>query len=123
MADRSKPIRDYFSSEELHTELGEVLGRTSKDIRDSIAVDVRENFDDQFVLRAAGKDMNEAEVLARAALAHYEEHLIKTQGRINEELRLHLEQQIELQERKVAAAKAKMDAALEKLKSEPAEDR
>ena len=53
--------------------------------------------------------------MASEALSRFEDHLIESQRRISEESLAHLEQQIELQKLKVAAAKAEMDAAYEKL--------
>lgn len=122
-SNRVAGVREYFSREELHIELGETLGRTESDVGDSLSVDAYEDSNDRFILRAEGKDGKEAGVLASAALARFENHLIESHQSISEESRAHLEKQIDLQKLKVAAAKAKMDAAMEKLKSEQAENR
>ena len=55
--------------------------------------------------------------MANRALSRFENHLIETQRRISDESRVNLEKQLELQKLKVAAAKAKMDEAFEKLKA------
>lgn len=113
---QAEDVREYFTRAEVHVELGNALGRETDDIGESLTVDTFGDSPDRFILRAEGKDSDEAEVLARAALTHYEGHLMEAQRRFNEERRLHLEQQIKEQKLKVAAAKAKMDVAYEKLK-------
>jgi hypothetical protein len=122
-SDRAAGVREYFSREELHIELGETLGRTESDVGDSLSVEAYADSNDRFILRAEGKAGKEAGVLASAALARFENHLIELHQSIREESRAHLEKQIDLQKLKVAAAKSKMDAALENLESAQPEDR
>ncbi len=113
---RSEWVHQYFTSEELHAELGELLGRTVEDVGASLTVAASEDSEFRYVLRAKGEDSEKAAVLASEALFRFEDHLIESQRRISEESIAHLEKQIELQKLKVAAAKAEMDAAYEKLK-------
>lgn len=122
VSNRFEGVREYFSDQVLHADLGEDLGRTPKDVGASLEVAAIEGVDLQFILRAKGENGDAAETLSRAAFARYEQYLIESQQRCREESIARLERQIEEQKIKVAMAKAQMDAAYEKLQTAEGEN-
>ena len=108
-------VIEFFGDDSLHALLADELERGVEDIAASLLINPVDGEMGQYSLTGIGDTGDEAAKLADAAYREFSDQLTKRVEAQMEEEREELNQQMREQEEKVAAARARMAAALEQL--------